>query len=526
MEVFAIEKNTRFVHSRTDNLVRNAAAGVISQAAGILLTFISRTIFISFLGKSFLGINSLYTEILSFLSFAQLGFGSAITVALYTPIANDDEEKIVQLLALYKKAYRIIAFVILGLGMLLVPFLQYIVKGADGISLFELRLYYIFFLFDTVSSYFLAYRFSYLSAKQKNYAVTYISILVQVVTTLFQIAVIIITESYLAYLITHTVITLVSKVFQYFYLEKIEPIFKVKATSQLPIEDKQKIYRDVKALAVHQFASVAVNSTDNIIISATKGLGVLTVGLVSNYNMIITYVSAFVLTLFNGVTAGFGSLVASSTKEYYHKTFCEINFINFWIYGFCSVAFFVLIPPFIVLWIGSAYLIDTGSLLLIVISRYILGQTIIYNYARTAKGRFDKDYWISIIEAIINLIVSVVAANHLGLVGVYIGTLTSRIFYIIFRPIASYKFLYDKSSVDYFRQLATYFLATCLAGLVTYTLTRGLLANVTVVNFALSVVITAIVPNAVFALLFVKTKVFHSVYDRVKKLIRSRFRKS
>ncbi len=511
--------------SRTGFMIKNALAGFVGHTASLILTFISRTVFIYYLGKSFLGINSLYTEILSFLSFAQLGFGSAITFALYAPIANNDEEKIAQLLALYKKIYRIIALVILGLGLALIPFLQHIVKGAEGISLFNLRLYFVFFLIDTVSSYFLAYKNSYITATQKNYVVTHISTITQTVTVLVQICVIFFTRNYLVYLASHTALVLISKIFQYFYLEKIEPIFKRKASSSLPKEDKKKIYRDVKALVVHQFASVAVNSTDNIIISSVKGLGILTVGLVSNYNLIITHISSFVSILFNSVTAGFGNLVASSSKEHYYKTFCDINFINFWAYGFCAVAFFVLIPPFIVLWIGSDYLIDTASLLLIVVSRYILGQTTIYNYARVAKGRFDKDYWISIVEAIINLVVSVVAANHWGLLGVYFGTLVSKVFYIICRPIASYKFLYGKSSLDYFRQLLVYFLATCFAGGVTYVLTRSLLLEVTIVKFALAVVITAIVPNIIFALLFFKTQSFYSVRNRVKGFMASSFKK-
>ena len=512
--------------SRTDFMIKNTVAGFVSQAAGLVLTFVSRTVFIYYLGKSFLGINSLYTEILSILSFAQLGFGSAITFALYAPIANNDEEKIVQLLTLYKKIYRIIAFVILGLGLALIPFLQHIVKGAEGISLFDLRLYFVFFLIDTVCSYFLAYKNSYITATQKNYVVTHISTITHAVTVFVQILVIILTKNYLVYLASHTALVLISKVFQYFYLEKIEPIFKREASVPLPKEDKKKIYRDVRALVVHQFASVAVNSTDNIIISSVKGLGILTVGLVSNYNLIITYVSSFVAILFNSVTAGFGNLVASSSNERYHKTFCDINFINFWTYGFCAVAFFVLIPPFIVLWIGSDYLIDTASLLLIVVSRYILGQTTIYNYARVAKGRFDKDYWISIVEAIVNLIVSVVSANYWGLVGVYFGTLVSKVFYIIFRPIASYKFLYGKSSLDYFRQLLSYFLATFFAGAVTYVLTRTFLLEVTTMRFALAVIVTAIVPNIVFALLFFKTQTFCSVKKRVKGFVISKFKKA
>ena len=91
--------------SRTGNVIKNTFYGVIGKFIGLALSFISRTVFINHLGSTYLGVNGLYSEILSVLSFAELGFGAALIFAMYGPIARGDQEKTLQLLAFYKKAY-------------------------------------------------------------------------------------------------------------------------------------------------------------------------------------------------------------------------------------------------------------------------------------------------------------------------------------------------------------------------------------------------------------------------------------
>lgn len=88
--------------SRTTNAIKNTGFGLLGKLANLILAFLSRTIFIYFLGSTYLGVNGLYSEILSLLSFAELGFGSAMTFAMYKPVADKDTEKIKRLLGFYK----------------------------------------------------------------------------------------------------------------------------------------------------------------------------------------------------------------------------------------------------------------------------------------------------------------------------------------------------------------------------------------------------------------------------------------
>ena len=504
--------------SRTSNAIKNTKYGLISKIVSLLLGFVSRTVFIYYLGDALLGINGLYTELLSLLSFADLGFGTAMTFAMYAPVAKGDHQRVVSLLAFYKKIYRIVAIVILIIGLCLLPFLQYLVKGADSLSVFDLRLYFILFLFNTVVSYFVTYKYSYINALQKNYIVTKIDTIINFAVIFFQILVIVFFRDFLLYLLTHTVLLSLSRIGIAIYLDKLYPILKEKSKTDLPIEEKRSIYNEVKGLLVHRIADVAVHQTDNILISSLTDLGVVAVGYVSNYNMLMSTVLGFVTKIFESVTSGFGNLVAASSKENFRKVFATANFINFWIYGFCCISFFILIPPFITLWIGENKLIDTISFLLIIINCYLMGQCTVFNIARNAVGNFNKDKWWALAQAIVNLIVSVVCATKLGLVGIYIGTVTSRMVYVIFRPYSTYRLMFEKSCKEYYLDLIKYFISFTFAGIATWCATCWLLKVVTIWRFLLATIITLLIPNVFFFICYHRTSQFRDLEYRIKKI--------
>ena len=508
--------------SRTHNAIRNTKYALLSKMTTLVLSFLSRTVFIYVLGDVYLGVNGLYTDVLNALSFAELGFGSALTYLMYAPIANGDDERTLRLLGFYRSVYRIVACVILALGLSLLPFLQYIVKGADMLTLRELRLYFLLFLFNTVISYFVTYKYSYVEALQKSFLITKLELITLSAVIIAQILVILLFRSFPAYLITHTVLLLLSRVLIAAYLDRLYPILTQKPLRPLSKEERRPIYREVRGLLVHQFASVAVFQTDSIIISSLTGLGVVAVGFVGNYSMLMKGVVDFVKRGFGSVIAGFGNLAAASTKENFRKVFYTANFLNFWIYGFCSIAFFVLIPPFITLWIGSDKLIDTPSFLLIVINCYLQGQHNLYHNARIAVGDFNRDKWCSLLQAVVNLVVSIWGARTFGLVGVYIGTVASRLSLSIAQPYTTYSLMFGVSSREYYLVLAKYFCSVLFAGALCVLATARLLAEVTVPHFLLAAVIVAVLPNAVFLLLYYRSDEFRDTLSRVRKIVKAR----
>lgn len=505
--------------SRLQDVVKNSFWGIISKILSLILGFVSRTVFIYYLGKELLGINGLYTEILNMISLAELGFGSALNFALYKPIAENDETKIIQLLSFYRKVYLIIILVMTFIGLALIPALPFIVKGAQGITLFELRLYYLIFLANAIFAYFLKYKYNYVNACRKDYVTTNIDSVINAVMVVAQILIIILTKNFLAYLIVHNGTLIASKLFISIYLNRKYPILKKKAEIPLEKKDRKVIFKDVKGLVVQQFAGLAIHSTDNIIISSLTGLGVVAVGLISNYNMLINSVLGFVTILFSSAISSFGNLATEKSADNYRNAFLQMNFLNAWLYGFCCIAFWVLIPPFIQLWLGKEFLVDNISYFLIVLNCYLMGQTTIYHNARVAKGDFNKDKWLFLAQAIINLVVSIIGAYYLGLVGVYIGTVVSRLFAML-RPILTYKFMMNRSSKEYYFKFFIYLIIALLLGGATYILSQMILKVISIGTFILACLIVAILPNVGFALIYFKTKEFKGVFNRIKRFFK------
>lgn len=505
--------------SRTAFAAKNSFYGLVGKLTSLLLSFVSRTFFIHTLGQYYLGINGLYTDILNMLSFAELGFGSALVFALYGPVDRNEEEKVAQLLEFYKYTYRLIAFAIAVIGITLIPFLQYIVNGPDSLSIFDLRLYFLIFLANTVATYFVSYKYGLLNAMQRTYYQTNLETLTTTCSSCLQIIVLVLTSNFLLYLLANTFTIILSRFLIAAYLNSRFPVLKRKPTSPLPKGDKRKIFHEVKGLAVHQFASVAVYATDSIVISSIPTLGVAVVGAVSNYNLIINSISGLILVVMNSVVAGFGNLAVSSSKFRFLQVFKEANFIDFWIYGVCTICLFVLLPSFITLWAGEQYLIDNASLILILLNFYLQGQSTIYNNARIAKGDFNIDKSSALAQAIVNLVISVICALKFGLVGVYMGTVASRFVLVISRPCLTYRFLFGEKPVWYFYTLVKYLIAVVVAAGICNVICSLILVRLTLATFLAAAVVCFVLSNICFFIFFSKSSEFAAFKTRIVSII-------
>ena len=133
-------------NSRTRNAIRNVLSGILNKSILLLFPFLIRSILIKTLGAEYLGLSSLFTSILQVLNLAELGFGSAIIFSLYKPISVGDKVTISALLNLYKKIYRIIGILVFFTGLIILPFLKYLINGGypQDINIYILYILYIY----------------------------------------------------------------------------------------------------------------------------------------------------------------------------------------------------------------------------------------------------------------------------------------------------------------------------------------------------------------------------------------------
>ncbi|MBR5799319.1 MAG: oligosaccharide flippase family protein [Lachnospiraceae bacterium] len=498
---------------RVQSAVKNIAFGQMGNFITQLLGFVLRTVLIRHLGDTLNGVNDLYTGILSVLSMAELGVGTALNYSLYKPVAEKNLDKVKSYMQLYRRAYRVIGLVIAVIGLLLTPFLPYLVKQPEGITLRDLTLYYFIFLFNTVSTYFVAYKYSLVNAEQKNYIQTNIITVTKMITVSLQIVVILTTKNFYAYLLTAAAVELAQKIFVSYYLNKRYPYLTEKDITPLSKEETGEIVRKTKALVLHKVGDVARLQTDSMIISGF--INVTLVGIVGNYLMVLNSAANVVNIFFNSVLSSFGNLIATENKEKQYHLFKVYRFAACWIYGFSAVGFALLLTPFVQLWLGEEKTLAFAIVGAVLLDYYFKGDRIVLSNFKTAAGVFEQDKYLALIQGVVNLIISIVLVRKIGLLGVYIGTIISGLIANITKPVIIYKVILDKPVRQYFVDTVWYLAAVLSLFGVLFAAKQYVMPQVTISSFILMFVLVCVLFNGVFFLLFGRREEFKYLWGIV-----------
>lgn len=428
--------------------MKNLISGIASRLIVLLLGFGVRTVFIWQLGNVYLSIDGLYSNILGMLSLAELGFGTAIVYSMYEPLSKNDSSKLAALLQLYRKVYFIIGIIIYALGLCLIPFMHYLIKNPPDIP--YLTFYYWLFLTNSsVSYWFVGYKRSILIADQKEYICTTIHSELNIVKSALQIIILILFHNFTLYLFIQLFATIAENLLIAKKTNKQYPDLKKASPYILSREERNRIARDVRSLAVTRVGHVALNSTDNIIISAF--IGVSWVGLLSNYSM-ITEALVGVLCLFTGaITASLGNYFAEKVPEECYSMFERIEFANSWLYGICSIALITLLNPFIALWLGEGFLLDSAVVVAIVINFFVQGYMNTLWTFRSTLGLFSQGWYRPLLVAFLNIFLSVLLGKIYGVFGVLIATSISRAAVNMwFDPLIIHKYGFHRSVKQFF----------------------------------------------------------------------------
>lgn len=502
--------------SRTKNVTVNSMVSLLCQVLNLLLNFLTRTIFIKILGAEYLGVNGLFSNILTILSFAELGIGNAIVFNLYKPLAQDDKPQISSLMLLYKQVYTAIGLFVLGAGLLVTPFLGVIIKTKPNIPE-NISLLYILFLLNTVVSYFFVYKKNIIIADQKNYITLIVTQATTIARVILQTSFLLLTHNFIVYLTIQIGCTLAENFVCSALADKMYPYLKNSNPVPLSKSETKSIFADVKALAIYKFGSVILNGTDNILISML--LSVRDVGLASNYTLLMNSANSILGKLIDAFTASVGNLNTESNAEKQYNVFKKIMFISSWIYGFAAVGIYLVSKNFIITWIGEKYLLSSIVVFSICFDFYVKGvQAAPYMY-RTTLGLFIQGKWAAVIAAVVNLILSVILCKAIGLGGIFIATPISRLISTgIIDPYLIYKRTFKRNVLEYFEM----FIGYCVIFIVIAVISNFAINCVSIAGWLgviLKAGIVTVIFNGLMISVFFRTKIFKELLQSVKQLV-------
>lgn len=490
---------------RLKKSIINSSTNIVSYIISFIPSFIVRKVFIITLGGSLLGLSSLYSNIIGYLSIVEMGMGSAIIYSLYKPFAENNREKIKGYLNFYEKFYKYVGIIILIVGLIITPFIHELINENIDINL--VRISFILFLINTFITYMFTYKHCILNVAQEGYKISLAIMIGKILISIFQIIVLVFYKNFYLYIIVQIVINLLNYITINSYIDKKFTWIK-HISGYIEKSEKDGLIRNVKALFYHKIGTILVLGTDNIVIS--KFINLKTVGIYNSYMLIIGACSSLISSIMNGLTPSIGNLLVEKDKDYSYEIHKKLFFITFWIASFTIISLFNTISQFISLWIGTEFILDSFTLILILFNLYFQMMRAPIGQFKSASGEYYRDRYAPICEGLINFVSSMILVQIIGLPGVFLGTLISNISIIFWvQPKIVYKYVFNKPLVKYFKMYFKYLLLGIIPLLVTMILTNNIKKYTDIKFFVLNCLINVLVINSFYLIVFRKNEEFN-----------------
>ena len=407
--------------TRSQNAKRNIVYGYIAQICTFLLSFVGRKIFLYYLSADYLGINGLYTNILTVLSMAELGIDSAFVYSLFKPVAERNYDLINSLLHFFRKFYLIFAIAVLAAGMAVVPFLKYIVK--TDISQTDLVFFYVVNLFNMIITYFVAHKTALLTAFQEQRIQRFILLISNFLLQIIQIIVLITFKDYHIYVLSSAITLIIYNVVLSIATERLHPeVFKAKTNV---VFDKSGLYKRIRATLMYRLGVVLITSTDNILISVLVSISV--VGLYSNYYSVVNAFTTMIAVINASLIPGLGNMAVKEGRRQQKEFFDMMLLIYHLLAALGLIGFSLLFNDLITIWLGAEYLLDNATVFIISLNFYFTYAVAPVWILREANGLFDDVKYILLIRAAINIVLSIVLGMYLGTFGIFLATTISHL---------------------------------------------------------------------------------------------------
>lgn len=499
--------------SRRKNTLLNIAFGYVAQIGTLILSFIGRRIFLLYLPIDLLGVNGLYSNILSVLSLVELGLDSAVLYSLYKPVAEGNTSLVASMIRYFKKIYAILAIIIFVIGLVLLPVLKYIINS--DLPQNELTLYYIIFLINTVLTYFIAHKVALLTAYQEQRIQKIVGLLSSIVLQILYITVLTIWKNYFAYLGISIFGTIVNSIVFSVLCDRKHPEVTNRSNPLIVEFDRKLILNRVKYTFPYKVGAVVVNSTDNILISVF--INTAAVGLYSNYLVIVMAIQGFISTITTSMTGSLGSLCArNDNKKRQHAVFRAMLLFYHIVGAIGGIGFALLLDNFISLWLGSRYVLGQSTCIAIAINFYLTNVISPIWMFREANGLFREVRYLLLTTAGCNIVLSIILGKLMGISGILFATSISRfITQVWYEPSLLFRRVFGCSAKCYWGQQLRYSLTVVVSLFLSYCLTMTLPSDF--VGFLLKAMSVAAITSILFILTNIKTEEFSELAMMINK---------
>lgn len=430
---------------RIKSFALNTIASLSNQIIIIICGFILPRLILSYYGSNVNGLVQSITQFIGLISIFDAGMGVVIEASLYKPIAENDSEEVSKILTSGQRFYY--HFVIL-LGIYILCLVIIMPKLASEFDLVYTVTLLLSISISSFGQYCLGVTNSVLlSADQKKYINLFVSSIVTILNTIVGVILIKQGQSIQIVKLISSLIFLGRPIFLASYVKKHYAINWHSKYLEEPIKQKWN------GFAQH-VAFLVVGNTDVTILTIMSSFE--NVSIYSTYFLVINGIKTLISAITVGFDALFGNMLAQNEKEGLLITF---NAFEIFVHMMVTVLFgmtAILIVPFVLIYTKGIY--DTNY------NQPIFAYVICFAYAIyclripyltivKVAGHFKETQNSSIIEATINIIISIVCVLNFGLVGVAFGTLIAMAYRTLYLVFYVEKNIIFRSSKYFFKYL-------------------------------------------------------------------------
>lgn len=414
------------INSRTSLGLRNGSWALCYHVVALLVGFASRKVFLDRLGADVLGINTTAQNLLGMLNLSELGIGVAVSYLLYRPLAVGDRRSIGEIVALQGWLYRRIACIV-AVGAVLLSLSFPWLFGRSGVPLWMAYASFVVFLYSSLLTYCFNYRQILLTAGQQQWQVVRSYQSVMLLRSVVQMAAVWwLPHGYVWWLLLHVLFATLASLNLHREVKRVYPyLASIPATEVAGLRRRYpQLIVKIKQVFFHHIASFALTQSSPLIIYAYANLTA--VACYGNYMLIVSTLQTLCNSLFAGIGAGVGNLVAEGNRERIMQVFEELFSIRFFMACFCCFGLLRLTEPFVVLWLGAEYLLPRSVLYTLTAILYIfLTRPTVDSYI-AAHGMY-QDVAAPVCEAVLNIGLSIFLGSRWGISGILSGVLISLV---------------------------------------------------------------------------------------------------
>ena len=500
--------------SRTLQSLKNVSAIWAGQLVSILCTFAVRMVFVRYLSQDYLGLETLFSNVLSILALAELGVASAIVFSLYEPLAKDDHEAVKSIMRLFRRAYTVIGIVIAVIGCALAPHIEVFIGETPDIP--YLHAYFLFFVANSSVSYFFSYKASLITADQKNYIVSLIRYGFQILLCIAQALVLVLTSNYFLFLTCMLVATLGQNICYSVVANKMYPYIREKDIQPIDPEVLGTIKRNVSGMVIHKTSSVVNAPVNGVVLSSFSNLA--TVAIYGNYLLVMNTLGKIVDQMFDAIISSVGNLNVTESKDRQYEVFRTSFFVNAFIVGALTACYLPLVSPFIEFAFGPEYLFPFDVVVLFAIWFYFRGIRDAALSFISAYGLYWQTKWKALAETIFLLCTTIPLTYFFGIRGLLIANIVVQVcISLLFEGLIMHKHGLLRGAGKYFASAAIYSVLALILCLIT-TFVVSLIPGSPIVRFLIGGVICVIIGFGGYLLVFHRTRECREIAGIAKSL--------